>query len=219
MDNPDHASDGTDELRSRIYGFFASAFASPAEGHFPSIEQINDYRTLVGILCAGSIGLADELMAAAGKNEHETLLVEHTRLFVGPFHLPAPLYGSVYLERSGSMMGESTIEVREFYQNAGLKYNDGFDELPDHICVELEFMQYLCASQASAFSNGDVESALEFRIMQSTFLEKYLLPWMPDLSSRIQQNTDNSFYAALATNFLKFSEYEKRLPRVSGEPS
>ncbi len=45
--------------------------------------------------------------------ELESLKIDYTQLFVGPFKLLAPPYGSFYLEDS-RIMGDSTIDVRIF---------------------------------------------------------------------------------------------------------
>jgi TorA maturation chaperone TorD len=47
--------------------------------------------------------------------ELESLKVDYTRLFVGMFKLPAPPYGSAYLE-DNRIMAESIINVRNWYE-------------------------------------------------------------------------------------------------------
>ncbi|MFN2356106.1 MAG: molecular chaperone, partial [Desulfopila sp.] len=79
---------------------------------------------------------------AIHESRHQDLLVEYARLFVGPFELLAPPYGSVYLETGRRLMGDSTIAVQHMYTNAGLTLD--VQEAPDHIALELEFMHYLC---------------------------------------------------------------------------
>jgi TorA maturation chaperone TorD len=51
---------------------------------------------------------------------------------VGPFLVPAPPYGSVYLEDNRQLMGDSTIDVRRHYLSLGLDLSADFMEaLPD----------------------------------------------------------------------------------------
>lgn len=84
----------------------------------------------------------------------EELAVEYARLFVGPFGLRAPPYGSVYLDNQRSVMGPSTMETIRCYEDEGLARDDEFNELPDHIVVELEFMYYLSYRQVEALQKG-----------------------------------------------------------------
>ena len=51
--------------------------------------------------------------------ELESLKIDYAQLFVGPFNLLAPPYGSFYLEDS-RIMGDSTIDVRNWYEKEGL---------------------------------------------------------------------------------------------------
>ena len=70
--------------------------------------------------------------------EAESLKSDFSRLFIGPFKLLAPPYGSIYLDGNSCLMGASTMEVRQLYRNEGL--NPVIKEAPDHIAIELEFM-------------------------------------------------------------------------------
>ena len=74
------------------------------------------------------------------------LLLEFTRLFVGPS--PVPLYESVYRSKSGLVMQEETLEVRKKYMEAGLVVHPDRSFPDDHIGAELEFVFYLCQKAA-----------------------------------------------------------------------
>ena len=73
----------------------------------------------------------------------EPLKVDFSKLFVGPYTLSAAPYGSVYLEAERKMMGDSTLDVKNRYREAGLDTAKTFKDAPDHIAAELEFMYYL----------------------------------------------------------------------------
>ena len=94
--------------------------------------------------------------------DEEELLVEYARLLVGPNELPAPPYGSVYLEEGRKVMGESTARVMEFYKAEGLSMNEQFQNLPDHITAEMEFMYYLAYHEVEALEKNDREKGLVF---------------------------------------------------------
>jgi len=125
------------------------------------------------------------------------LAVVYSRLFVGPFSLEAPPYGSFYLEPEKKVMGETTVAVRNFYLQAGLVLDENFEELPDHMAVELEFLSYLL--QRAAAAAGDApESAAYWINLRRDFIRMYLGGWYAAFCAAIRTATDNPFYRAHA---------------------
>jgi len=98
---------------------------------------------------------AAEAAHVLGETSLEPQLVEYSRLFLGPFKLVAPPYGSVWLDKQKTVMGDSTARVAAFYHAQGLQLTDDFPELPDHIAVELEFLSYLAFKEREAGSCSD----------------------------------------------------------------
>src|SRR3990167_2317519 len=47
---------------------------------------------------------------------YQALLLDYTRLFLGPNHIIAKPYGSVWLEGGNTVMGESTMAVLKLYE-------------------------------------------------------------------------------------------------------
>ncbi len=90
------------------------------------------------------------------------LVIDFSRLFVGPFKLLAPPYGSVYLEGGRRIMGNSTLDAHDRYREVGLDISGDLKEVPDHIAIELEFMYYLVLKEIEAIGNSDFESALDY---------------------------------------------------------
>lgn len=128
----------------------------------------------------------------------EPLRVDFAKLFVGPYQLAAAPYGSVYLEDERKMMGNSTLDVRERYRDAGLDTAKTFKEAPDHISAELEFMHYLIYKEIEAFANSDLESAIASIQRQKSFLENHLMAWVPEFAKSITEHARNPFYLNLA---------------------
>ncbi len=125
----------------------------------------------------------------------ETLKVDFTRLFVGPFKLLAPPYGSVYLENN-MIMGESTIDVRGFYENEDLGIV--IKDAPDHIAMELEFMYYLVAKQTQATNEENLKDIRHYQQKQKSFLSIHLAKWLPGFAEKVQKNAQTEFYKKLA---------------------
>ena len=104
----------------------------------------------------------------------EDLAVEYARLFLGPDKHISP-HESVHHERDGgdwgALWGKSTVEVKKFIESAGLEYISEYSGMPDHISVELEFMQQATSREAQAWESNDSEGALYCLKMEKKFLE------------------------------------------------
>jgi len=136
------------------------------------------------------------MQAALEASDGEEMQVEYARLFVGPFNLVAPPYGSVYLENKRMLMGDSTVAVLKMYQDAGLKLD--IQEAPDHIALELEFLHFLCFREAQALTQEEMDQVHFFSGIRITFQRKCLAPWVGKFCNNIRKGTENSFYTALA---------------------
>jgi TorA maturation chaperone TorD len=125
----------------------------------------------------------------------ESLKIDYSQLFVGPFKLLAPLYGSFYLE-DNTVMGESTVDARNWYENEGL--NIVIKDAPDHIAMELEFMYYLIARQTQAAKEENHQDILLYQQKQKSFLSVHLAKWLPEFAENVQKNAQTEFYKKLA---------------------
>jgi TorA maturation chaperone TorD len=128
----------------------------------------------------------------------ELLKIEFTRLFIGPYSMPAPPYGSVYLEKERKVMGDSTMDVQKRYQNCGLDISSNFKEVPDHIAVELEFMFFLVFKEIESIESNVPEQAQEIFLHQKLFLMEHLNMWIPDFTDCVIEHAGTEFYRNLA---------------------
>ncbi len=126
--------------------------------------------------------------------ELESLKIDYAQLFVGPFKLLAPPYGSFYLD-DGRIMGDSTIDVRDWYEKEGLDVV--MKDAPDHIVMELEFMYYLIARQTQATNEGNLQEIQRYQQKQKLFLSSHLLRWLPEFTENVQKNAQTEFYKKL----------------------
>lgn len=134
---------------------------------------------------------------------HLNLVVEYNRLFVGPGHLPAPPYESVYRKDAprferGLVMGESTIEVGRKYREAGLRVSNRHADLPDHMGTELEFMYFLTRNEAEAREQDNKTIALGYLEKQKEFLKDHLIRWVPGFCVAVARSSKLDFYEGIA---------------------
>lgn len=143
------------------------------------------------------------------KNRFETtdpdeLRLDHARLFVGPFELVAPPFGSVYLDGKRTLMGESTRSAMELYRRAGLDMAGDFNNPPDHVIAELEFLAYLHSARRAA--DDDTQHLL--RDLHHQFVRQHLGAWIEPFTRKMEQGAETGFYQLLApvTNSLVLAE-------------
>jgi len=195
-------------FRSNIYGLLATVFRQePSEA---LITELRDPR-LSGVISDLGVDLGEVFYSTPENELRETLGLEFTRLFVGPdSHISA--HESVFAEMDsgkGGLWGVRTVEVKNFIETTGLDYNPEFTGVPDHISVELEFMQRLTEWEADKWNQDDRENAEYCQSIQRMFLEQHLLPWAPQFCDVVIAQAEIPFYRAmseLAKNYLEVEQ-------------
>ena len=186
-----------EQHRAAGYRLLAACFYPPNEALFLQENLLENLSEALGHMCSEAAPFAQEMKAALAQCAIEAVAVDHARLFVGPFKLKAPPYGSVYLDGDRQVMGDSTMEVIQIYESAGLAMDDEFKELPDHIAAELEFMHFLIQGATEVYVKGDMEGAMKFVSTQDLFLNRFLSSWVSPFSEAVKQGAQTRFYRAL----------------------
>ena len=182
--------------RGDCFKLLAACFYEPDKQLFIEEELGEKLEQLLGQLAPNCVPTVRQMKNALKQLEQEQLSIDHAALFVGPFELIAAPYGSVYIEKKRTVMGDSTINVAQFYQDAGLSVD--IKEPPDHIAIELEFLHYLCAKEAAALNDNQIEDARLLRERQIGFYFTALKPWAETFCEAIRRGTENGFYRNLA---------------------
>jgi TorA maturation chaperone TorD len=176
-----------EEQRRDLYKLLSECYYLPDE---KLIKILNSLEKLGG-----------ELYSEIAKNtpvmsDIERLKIDYAKLFVGPYRLLAPPYGSVYLEDERRVMGNSTMDVRNWYREEGVDIV--LKEVPDHIAIELEFMYLLIFKEVEAIRNSDFGSAAGYLKKQKAFLETHLGRWVSEFADNVEANAQTEFYKNLA---------------------
>ncbi len=139
---------------------------------------------------------------------HDALLLDYTRLFLGPDHIIAKPYGSVWLEGDNTIMGESTMAVLELYKEGGFDMSEEFREVPDHIAVELEFLYLLIYRENEAHRNGELEALQAKADLRKRFLDEHLGRWVGPFTAVVGAGAQSGFYRQLAEFTGRFVNME-----------
>lgn len=174
-------------LRAQLYHFFELALAHPGEEGFEYFQQEATglaFHDALSRLTDGVVKCPDTVLDEASAffaklraQSFEEVEAAHISLFSSNFpHLPCPPYGSLYTAHDADKRLEEMLAIKDFYHRNGVDMNATFTDLPDHLCVELEFMQLLCFRENEACAQGDAEVASNLGKSQLEFLARFLIP-------------------------------------------
>ena len=105
------------------------------------------------------------------------------RLFLGPWALPAPPWGSVWLDRENVLFGDSTLALRQWMRDNNIVFAPGQNEPEDHIGTLLMMAAWL------------LEEGRETECEQ--LLAWHVLPWAGRWLTVFCEHTAHPFYQAV----------------------
>ena len=197
--------------RADLCRFLAACYYEPSELFVE--EKLFESMATAASAIAPALGTSavrlGELFVAEGQ---EKLLIDYTRLFIGPNEVIAPPYGSVWLDRERTLMQESTLDVLELYRQGGFDLSETFRELPDHVAAELEFLYLLIHRDARSRAAGNSQDAEAARALRERFLGAHLGRWVVPFSEAVRAGAESSFYRELASLTRAFIELMMRQP-------
>ncbi|WP_233115545.1 Tat proofreading chaperone DmsD [Aggregatibacter actinomycetemcomitans] len=113
----------------------------------------------------------------------QPLAEQYQALFIGPNALPAPPWGSVYLDPESVIFGSSLLELRAFLQRHQIAFQSHQNEPEDHLGLMLMLAAYLAENQPH---------------LMREFLNRHFLTWAPHCLQLLAALEDFLFYRGLA---------------------
>ncbi|UBX50493.1 Tat proofreading chaperone DmsD [Providencia alcalifaciens] len=126
-------------------------------------------------------GIAAEM--AALQRDDETLDEAYQRLFIGPYALPSPPWGSVWLDKENVLFGESTLQLRKWMQANQIDIHLTQNEPEDHFGLLMMMVAWVAEHQPENLSE---------------LLGKHILPWGLLYLGKMQEKGDSPFYVGLS---------------------
>ncbi len=180
--------------RAAFHLCLARAFLPPQEPAAYDAIKLHLADDLGELAAALNYPAADQLrdlrLAVARIPDHLTLLQAYSHLFLAP-PVPVTLNAGRYLD--GAVMGRATLAIEKYYQQAGLERAGSFHDLPDHIALQLEFVAYLCASEAAGGA-----SSMKAEEFLTSFVRYWLPPFVTALERACTLETPAGLYLCLA---------------------
>ena len=196
--------------RSNIYGFLAAVYRQELTSELYQQMKDNEFQEVLSSL---GVKLNNGFFQNSEQELLENLAVEYTRLFVGPGKHISP-HESVQHKKegvqSGQLWGELTAEVKKIIESSGLEYTSEYTGMPDHISVELEFMQQVVRREAQAWGADDDETARLCLKNEKKFIDEHLCGWIPGFCEKVIETAEMPFYREMARLTLSFIEFEKQ---------
>jgi TorA maturation chaperone TorD len=193
--------------RSNLYGFLAAIYREE-----PTAELLRRIKEpgFGAALAEAGVTLEPDLLDRPEDALIEDLAVEFTRLFIGPGdHVPPN--SAVHMEGEGSVLwGASTGWVKHFIETTGFEYRSDYHDLPDHISVELEFMQELTARESEALKENDGDTLGNLRQTQKEFVRRHMAVWVPVFCDKVMARAELSFFKGMAEVTKEFIRSESR---------
>ncbi|MEZ9762476.1 molecular chaperone TorD family protein [Vibrio splendidus] len=148
--------------------------------------------TIVEALVESEV-LSKECLIALRSEDKDALSAEFSRLFEGVGDMPAPPWGSVYLDKDRVVFGASTVEYRKFLELNQIQLDTGLREPEDQFGLMLFAHAYL-------LENNNIDSACEL-------LGSHLLTWSPVYLERLNTASELSFYKKLSMDVIDWLKY------------
>lgn len=171
--------------KAEFYLILARAFMTPQNQEV--YQAMNEYLAddLADMDQTLGYGLGSYLEAYRAEMEkipsHEDLLIIYSRIFLQPPR-EAKINTGIYLD--GAFMGGTVDEMSAYYLKFGLARGDHFNDLPDHVSVQLEFVSYLYAQAAEALnSDPDTEAGA------THYLFQFVRRWLPSFHADLEKTT------------------------------
>ncbi|PMO00935.1 dimethylsulfoxide reductase [Vibrio splendidus] len=148
--------------------------------------------TIVEALVESEV-LSEECLLALRSEDEDALSADFSRLFEGVGDMPAPPWGSVYLDKDRVVFGVSTVEYRQFLELNQIELDTGLREPEDQFGLMLFAHAYL-------LENNNIDSAREL-------LGSHLLTWSSVYLEKLNTASELSFYKKLSTDVIDWLEY------------
>ncbi|MGF1704097.1 Tat proofreading chaperone DmsD [Photobacterium makurazakiensis] len=126
-----------------------------------------------------------ELVELIATTEQEAVALDFQQLFEGCEVMPAPPWGSVYLDREQIVFGDSTIRYRHFLASINMSLDTGMREPED------QFGLMLMAIANIIEEKQDLE-------LVKVLLAEHILPWATHYLELVQKHAQTKCYSLLA---------------------
>ena len=199
--------------RADFARFLSACYYEPAV-EFAQEKLFNSMAAAGGRIGTEFAEGARRLGEAFGAESLQDLLVDYTRLFLGPVDGKASPYGSIWLGPDKLTMQESTMALLALYGEGGFEMAEDFRELPDHVAAELEFLYLLLFRESRSRPASGAGEPGDPAALRKRLLQEHLGAWARPFTDAVKAGARCAFYRELGDLTQRFVAAEAR--RVGG---
>jgi TorA maturation chaperone TorD len=202
--------------RRDLYRFLSAAFLAEPGPDFLAHLREESFQAALAEWFSAEVAENFQRVADAmdAEKSSDCARLEFTNLFLVPGGQHIAPYESVFRdtreiegkEISGMLMGQSALDVQQWYRLAALEISSDFKELPDHIGLEFHYLAYLCEKEQAFGDADDTAKQTRAREMQRDFLKAHVLSWLGDLAEKIRAKATLPLYPAIASLAVEFCQ-------------
>ena len=184
--------------------FFAPTTELQADDFFATLRSAAEQ------LGPALTGPARRLGDAFASEQLPVIAADHARLFLSSkAGLPAP-HASAWLDPGP--LPERGSAIAALYEQAGFVIDAGYEEPPDHVAVELEFLYLLIHRENLALRRLDADALQAAQRWRVAFLQDHLGRWLPAFLQALQGAAQTAFYRSLAELCACYLQLEVQRP-------
>jgi TorA maturation chaperone TorD len=219
------------QSRAAIYGVLLRVFAHLPDGALLAEIQGETFRSFADSCCGpGGSGLnrgmdqiksyCSSLTSLPEEHELNRLSVDRTRVLraTGDRGLKPP-YESLY--KGGPDRSGTFLSLKNAYRKAGLLPDETACEMPDFLCVQLDFMYQLILREIDEWSRGTDGTVI--LVEEEGFLREHLGSWVSTYCTEAGKYARTEFYRGFLTVLDDFitmeTEYLRDVTSTSPENS
>lgn len=204
----------TEIAREDMCRFIAACYYEPTAA-FAEERMFESMLAAAQQLDPNLAATAKRLGEAFAAQDLQTLLIDYTRLLLGPVNPLAQPYASFWLTGEKTLMQDTTVALLDLYAEGGFDIDEGFQDLPDHVAAELEFLYLLNHRLHRAATVATDESADQASIasLRQRFVAGHLRNWIGDFAQAVQGGAETAFYRELGALTQAFMVIESGLSK------
>jgi putative dimethyl sulfoxide reductase chaperone len=192
-----------EQARAVVFNRLTALLCQPEDDLLNNTELFDTLKQALDIAYPDGSAYVEQMQETAKQSTAQALLIEYTRLFIGPFKTLVPPYSSLYFG-SETLMSDETVWVMNCYKKSGLEFDTQLNDVPDHIAVETEFMYYLIHSEISALEAEKRDEALALWENQQEFFDRHYRKWLPQFCAKLATETRSEYYKTLSECLNRF---------------
>ena len=103
-------------------------------------------------------------------------------------------------------MGQSAVDVQKWYKLAAFDIPEEYEDLPDHIYLEFDFLAHLSRKVWEFVGAGADPKLTGTWEMERGFLAAHVVSWIDALHDKVYDKSQHTYFRAIADLAVEFTK-------------